>query len=331
MHMEPPFTVAANAARDLARDPVISVLVPFYDTDPVGLVHSLLSRAEALGGGVELIVADDGSSDSRHSRAVTPILQASSAPAALITAAYNLGRAKIRNVLAAAGRGEYVLFIDSDLRPGAPDFLERYLQICKAASPDVVYGGFEMVPDGTNPDPLDAYYARHSDCVPAEQRRADPAKHTFTNNLLVRRAVMLGTPFDERFTGWGWEDVEWALRVSEHRTIEHIDNPVLNPATSSAAALVAKFGGSAGNFQLLLQRHPELAARYPIYRASRVMRMVPFAGALQPLFRRIALDRSGLWPVRARYYALKLYRAVVYRTVEAPAGDAAARRDTQFT
>ena len=61
----------------------------------------------------------------------------------------------------------------------------------------------------------------------AGRRRAAtaPEKYVFTSNLLIRRDVFDAEPFDAGFVGWGWEDVEWGMRVSRRHPIAHIDNP----------------------------------------------------------------------------------------------------------
>ena len=319
-------TVTRFAGQGTGPAPTISVVIPFYKTSPAELVADLIRHAARFGGAVEIIVGDDGSPDHEPGEETASLLRANSVPGALLTLARNAGRARVRNILAAAARGEYLLYIDCDLIPGSPRFLDNYIDYCRERSPDIVYGGFEMARPAGHADPLPAYFGRRSDCLAAERRRLDSAKHTFTNNLLVRRTVMLGAPLDERFTGWGWEDVEWALRAAEKWTIHHIDNPVINPGNSSAEELVAKFGASAANFQLLARRHPAAAATYPLYRASRIAYRVPLAGYAAPLLRSIAVDRLRVFPLPLRYHALKLYRACMYRTIFAskdPSGKAA--------
>ena len=311
--------LAVTTARNIGPLPAISVLIPFYNTSPAKLVQALIEQAAGCSGAVEIVVADDGSADKSLGPEILALLKAHSARGALITPARNVGRARIRNMLAAAAHGEYVLYIDCDMRLGSPRFLSTYLALCHETEREIVYGGFVMAQVDRGLDPLPGYFGRRSDCLPAGRRRENPAKSTLTNNLLVRRAVMLATPFDEGFVGWGWEDVEWALRAAETRTIDHIDNPVINPANGPAAELIEKFGFSAGNFQRLVQRHPVAAARYPIYRASRIAHAIPLTGYMAPLLRSIALDPHRVWPLIVRYYALKLYRACMYRDIFEPA------------
>lgn len=315
-----PFPVVSNRRRGEGGSPVLSVLVPFYDADPLPLLRSLAAQAAGRGDRIEFLLADDGSPDAGYGRAVEAEIAGLDCPAALLTADRNVGRARIRNALAREARGSYLLFVDCDLKPGGPDFLARWLAVAEEGGAEegraeIAYGGFVMDPDGSTPDPLHAYYSSRSDCLPAAQRQADPAKYTYTNNLLVRRSALLETLFDERFTGWGWEDVEWALRAAARSPILHIDNPVANPATASAKSLLRKFAESVGNFALLLRLHRAEVETYPIYRASRIAYLIPLAALAMPLLESVALDVHEIFPLSLRYYALKFYRACLYRSI----------------
>ncbi|MET4699264.1 glycosyltransferase involved in cell wall biosynthesis [Constrictibacter sp. MBR-5] len=301
----------SNPARSDCPTPLLSVLVPFYETSPTALLEAL-TRQAAGKPDVELVFADDGSDDARYGRAVGEAISRSAVPAALLTARRNVGRAAIRNALTRAARGTYVLFVDCDLQPGSPEYLNRWLELVRKGCTDVGYGGFRMQPCDAGADPLHAYYSARSDCLPAEERQREPAKYTYTNNLLVRRQVALAEPFDERFKGWGWEDVEWALRAAQRCTIRHVDNPVLNPADGSARSLLRKFSESVGNFALLRRLHPAEVEKFPIFRASRIFGLVPMLSLMLPVLEVIAIDTHELFPMQLRYLALKLYRACLY-------------------
>ena len=307
-------TLQPNATWAAQPAPLLSVLVPFYETSPLTLLRALIAQATSVPSAVELIFADDGSRDPQHRRAVMDELARCDRPAAVLVASSNIGRASIRNALTRASRGRYLLYIDCDLMPGETDFLARWAEIAAAGETDVCYGGFRMRPREEGPDRLHAYYSARSDCLPAAERQREPAKYTYTNNLLVARQVALAEPFDERFTGWGWEDVEWALRVDRHWPIRHVENPVLNPADGSARSLLRKFSESVGNFALLRHLHPAEVAKFPIFRVSRVLAVLPLLSATLPLLEIVAVDTHEIFPMQLRYLALKLYRACLYGT-----------------
>jgi hypothetical protein len=149
-----------------------------------------------------------------------------------------------------------------------------------------------------------------SDCLPASARRLNPEKHVFTSNLLVRRDVFESEPFDKRFKGWGWEDVEWAMRVARRHAIVHLDNPATHLGLDTAPAIAAKYEQSAGNFARVVASHPEVVSTYPSYRAARMLKRAPLRALWRPMLKAFALADAA--PLAARAFAMRLYRAALY-------------------
>jgi glycosyltransferase involved in cell wall biosynthesis len=292
-------------------EPIVSVLVPFLREDPSRLLLALDREATALAGAVELVVLDDGSGDDALAAKVAATIAGLALPARLVRLSANVGRARGRNRLAAHARGEWLLFLDSDMLPDRPSFLQVYLALIEAEAPAVVFGGFSL--DQTPPDRAHALHRRmalQSDCVPLDVRRAMPEKHVFTSNLLVRRDVFETEAFDEGFAGWGWEDVEWAMRVARRHAIMHIDNTATHLGLDAARTIAAKYEQSAANFARVVARHREVVERYPSYRAARLLRRVPLRAAWRPALKAFALAEAA--PLGARAFAMRLYRAALY-------------------
>ena len=232
-------------------------------------------------------------------------------PARLITLTANEGRSKGRNRLADAARGGSLLFLDSDMRPDHRRFLWTWAELVAREDPAVAFGGFSLLQA-----PTDAKFSVHrsmaakSDCVPYQERARTPEKYVFTSNLLVRRDVFEAETFDAEFSGWGWEDVEWAMRVSRRFTVVHVDNPATHMGLDTVEALAGKYEQSAGNFARVVARHPDIVGTYPSYKAARLLKRVPAIGALRPWIKRFAT--TSWMPTRARAFSLRLYRAALY-------------------
>lgn len=301
-------TLTANPAWAEAT-PTLSVLVPFFRESPTGLLRALdqVSAPE----GVEIIALDDGSGEAGLSAEVTETVAALRLPAQLVTLGQNVGRSRGRNRLTASARGEWLLFIDADMLPDRPDFLEAWVRLIREARPEVAFGGLSVARSPQRREvELHRQMALRSDCVGLAARRLAPEKHVFTSNLLVRRDVFAAEPFDAGFAGWGWEDVEWAMRVSRRWPITHIDNPATHLGLDTAETLVRKYEQSAGNFAKVVELHRDIVSRYPSYRAARMLRRLPALGLLRAGLRRFAL--SPLPPVPARAFAMRLFRAALY-------------------
>jgi glycosyltransferase involved in cell wall biosynthesis len=310
MTARPDETLVDNAAFAAAR-PTLSVLIPFHRDDPRPLLAALDREAPALRGRVEAVLLDDGSGDPALASAVAAAVRGASLPTRLLRLSRNEGRAKGRNRLAAQARSAVFLFLDSDMLPDREDFLEAWLAVAEGERPAVAFGGFSL-----KTAPRARAFAVHRrlsqsrECLPAAARAAQPEKHVFTSNLLIRRDVFETEAFDAEFRGWGWEDVEWAMRVARRFEVRHLDNPATHLGLETVERLAAKYEQSVDNFARVVARHPEVVAAYPSFRVARLIRRTPARGALRRLFKGLAL--APLLPASARAVSLRLYRAALY-------------------
>ena len=291
--------------------PTLSVLTPFLRDDPSDLLARLDAEAASLKGAVEVVVLDDGTGDAALTARLAAQVRAMALPVRLITLSANEGRSVGRNRLAAAARGGSLLFLDSDMRPDHGGFLRDWAGLVARENPAVAFGGFSLLQA-----PTDARFAVHramaakSECVPCEERARQPEKYVYTSNLLVRRDVFEAEAFDPGFTGWGWEDVEWAMRVSRRFEVVHLDNAATHMGLDTVAALAGKYEQSAPNFARMVDRHPEIVAAYPSYRAAKLLKRLPGLRWLRGRMRGAA--EAGWLPVAARAFSLRLYRAALY-------------------
>ena len=294
--------------------PQLSVLIPFLRDDPAPLLRALDLEAVQLDGAVELIALDDGTNDDALAERVAGLVGQLYVPARFIRLRVNQGRSRGRNRLAADARGGHYLFLDSDMAPDSPRFLQNWLDLVRGGDPALAFGGFTL--DQT---PKTREHALHravsllADCQPASVRAREPEKLLCTSNLLVRTDVFHAEAFDEAFKGWGWEDVEWASRVSRRWPVLHIDNTASHLGLDTDRALLAKYEQSPANFARMAAKHPEKVAAFPSYRLARRLKPVPGRKLLERLARSAALA-SGL-PMRLRALAAKLYRVLLYAEV----------------
>jgi glycosyltransferase involved in cell wall biosynthesis len=299
--------IVENAAWAGAQ-PRVSVLIPFFRDDPSQLLVALDKSAS---GQVEIVTLDDGSGDDTLAAAVGATIRALQTPARLVRLAANEGRASGRNRLAGQARGGHLLFLDSDMLPDAPDFLGRWVSLVEQRRPAVAFGGFSLdQAPHTRDNAVHRAMALRSDCVPVAARRQSPEKYVFTSNLLIRRDIFDAEPFDHSFVGWGWEDVEWGMRVSRRHQILHIDNPATHLGLTPASVIAGKFEQSAANFARVVAAHGDIVSSYPSYRVARALKRVPMRGVWRPWLKAAAVQNAG--PATLRAFALRLYRAALY-------------------
>ena len=303
-------TLPLRNAAHLTAEPRLSVLIPFYKESPLALLQALHTRDPHE---IEIILIDDGSQMPEITHEISVFLESSPLACELITLEQNEGRARGRNRLTSAARGRYFLFLDADMLPDDSRFLDTWLTEtrCDVA---VVFGGFSLIQA-----PEDRHFAIHrlmaakSDCLDADTRSLQPEKYVFTSNLLVRRDVFEAEGFDAGFTGWGWEDVEWAMRVAARYGVDHIDNTATHMGLDRADTLARKYEQSVANFARVIARHRDVVAQYPSYKVARLLKKVPGIGLLRPLLKNFA--QLEFAPLKLRALALRLYRAALYAQV----------------
>ena len=227
-------------ARWATTEPRLSVLVPTYKDSADRLVAAL-SKCDASQN-VEVIIYDDGSGDEHLTNLMSDAVTEFSGAACLISAHFNEGRSAARNRLQEVARSEWLLFLDADMLPDHEAFLTRYLEaISKRTEPALIVGGFSL--DQADSQPSTALHRAQSiasECVGASTRNENPPRYVFTSNVLAHRQIMDAVPFDAAFKGWGWEDVDWGVRVGSRFDVLHIDNTATHLGLDPAKTLISK-------------------------------------------------------------------------------------------
>jgi glycosyltransferase involved in cell wall biosynthesis len=211
--------------------PACSVLVPSYNDGPklARCLDSLL-RLEEPEGGWELVLVLDGSTDGSREMLARGLgaagggplddLVAAGAwaglPLHLIELSANRGRSAARNAALAAAAGEWLLFLDADLRVGSG--WARALREGQRERNHVAVGGMVYVIEDAAGRrlPLKRYQRYLQTRGPYKYRARDemPARYFYTCNASVHRSLIEAAGgFDEGIVGWGGEDIDMGLRL----------------------------------------------------------------------------------------------------------------------
>jgi glycosyltransferase involved in cell wall biosynthesis len=290
--------------------PKLSVLIPYYRDNPCALLIAL-DGLSVSANDIEIITYDDGTNDPGIDDDVARCLAKRRLPMKLIKARINQGRSAARNALQNAAKADWVLFLDADMRPVKPSFLSDYIALIKSDIADVIFGGFEVEDTAASSDrDLHRVLSASSDCLSLAERQAAGPQYVATSNLCVRKSVLTAQPFDSSFEGWGWEDSEWAARITKHYRLCHIDNPALHLGLETTDTLLKRFKTSGANYVRFTRKHPDLAENLALYRIATKLGRVPAQAVMRPLLRLIVKTR--LLPMKVRIAALKLWRASWY-------------------
>ena len=291
--------------------PTLSILVPYYHDDPVLLLTDLIAQANAE---TEILMYDDGTCDANVNARLMSTAKKSTAPIRLFFAHENKGRSSARNYLKSQAKAKYVLFLDADMRPVEPHFLDDYLLEIKADSADIIFGGFTVPQTKQSAETeLHRAFSQTSDCLSAKERRKNAAQYVCSSNLCVRTEILDAEPFDTGFSGWGWEDSEWAARVASKYRLRHADIPALHLGLETTDTLLNRFKNSGDNYVRFTKAHPDLAKTLTLYKLSKKLGHVPGQKLMRPLLK--SLVRSQTLPTKIRLFALKLWRASWYAEV----------------
>jgi glycosyltransferase involved in cell wall biosynthesis len=291
----------------LPSQPLISVVMPVYNTPGLVLEEAVESMRAQVYGRWELIAVDDGSSET-HVRPLLERLRAEEPRIVLRFMETNGGISVASNAALAVAQGEFVAFLDHDdwLEPDA--LFEVARRINEYPDADFIYSDEDKVDEtGYFQQPFfkpdwspDAFLSINYCCHFTAIRRA-----------LVDEAGGFRTGFD------GAQDYDLFLRATERaRRIVHIPRVLYHwriSAQSSAqhpAQKPAAIGNAARALREAIERRgldavaePGLAqachrVRYRIKSAARISILIPAGDRVEALARCLeSLARNTGWPV----------------------------------
>jgi glycosyltransferase involved in cell wall biosynthesis len=258
----------------MSSDVYLSVLIPVYNQDVSRLLEELHRQALELSGGtgVEILVLEDGSTEKYTNRNTADRLST----VRYEESAENRGRAATRNTLIEQAGGACLLFLDADMLPDRDDFLDRYIQHARAGG-EILCGGISYtrhIPSGREYG-FYLYKSRHTEALPAAVRNKAPWRYLFTSNIMVRRDIVRSVRFNRNFTGYGFEDIEWGIRLARLYTVEHIDNSCSHTGVMDKKQVFGKMRESITNFALLVHLHPEKTVHFGAVRVAGLLQLLP--------------------------------------------------------
>ena len=170
---------------------MISILIPVYNFTIVDLVKNLHQQASSAGIVFEIICIDDKSEDTyRHNNNYIRCMP----HVKYEELSKNIGRSRIRNLLAKQACYEQLLFLDCDSSILQDNFIQQYLDHAKSDA--IVYGGRNY--EKKAPENKDYffrwYYGVKRETTSAFTRKKHPYRSFMTNNFLIPKEVFLKYP-----------------------------------------------------------------------------------------------------------------------------------------
>jgi glycosyltransferase involved in cell wall biosynthesis len=204
---------------------VISILIPIYNCDARKLVKELHQLCEKAGIVYEILAFDDHS-DEVFRKLNVSISQVSHAVYKVLPE--NMGRSKIRNLLAKEAQYPNLIFVDCDMMVDSDQFIKNYLNVSENAS--VIYGGLTYAdqPKDKNKS-LRWKYGIEREALTAKEREIKPYISIKTCNLWIKKEVFEQVIFNETLTQYGYEDTLFGIELQQKNiSVMHIDNPLIH-------------------------------------------------------------------------------------------------------
>ncbi|RED26272.1 GT2 family glycosyltransferase [Flavobacterium cutihirudinis] len=210
---------------------MLSVLIPVYNYNVYPLVSEIKQQADNLGIEYEIICYDDASDlviEENHK--ISQFQECS-----FIVLKKNVGRSAIRNLLAEKAMYENLLLLDADVIPTNNQFVSNYITAIKK-NQKVVFGGQLYKDDKPAKELLLRWiYGKKRESQNLAERSKNHYDFALVSNLLIKKEILIGFPFDETLTKYGYEDLLFfTILKSNGIKITHIENPIfhLNCETS---------------------------------------------------------------------------------------------------
>ncbi len=258
----------------------VSVLVPVFQWDVRSLAQELTAQHLPKGTKIEILFYDDASSPAFR-QINSSALQ--NLPAVRYKQLHtNLGRARIRNLMAREAQNEYLLFLDCDATIPSPLFIQNYLD--KAQKNTILNGGaaYHNTPPPLPQQRLRWLYGRQREQKSASIRNQNPHRLFHTFNFFIPRSVMLRLPFNENLRQYGYEDVLFAHELKrQNYLVKHIDNPAIHLDIDTAEAFLKKTRQSLENLLYIKNTYPHFST--PLLKAAAKYRHLPLPKTMLPL------------------------------------------------
>lgn len=219
---------------------MLSILIPTYNYSAFSLVQELWNQAIEAGIIFEIIVLDDGSSDTASIAENLKIKELNYCR--FEQNQRNLGRAGNLNKLAEKSQYKWLLFMDCDTFPKDRLFLSNYLKAIAEEKEGIYFGGIcykKEQPEATHL--LRWKYGSKREEISVEDRNKNPYATTLTSNLLIGKNIFDAIQFEERIAEYGYEDLVFIQKLKAKKYfITHIDNATFHLNYETSDVFLAK-------------------------------------------------------------------------------------------
>jgi len=204
---------------------MLSILIPTYNFNISGLVSELHRQCELAQIDFEIMVLDDASGAflTENNR----VNELEHCTFAVLPS--NIGRSKIRNLLAKKSKFDWLLFLDADTFPMHDSFISSYVsEIPKGEF--AINGGIRYSDDIPDKDKVLRWtYGKDREALDAKTRNENRYLAFLSLNFLIPKKLFEKVKFDETLPNLRHEDTVFSYQMMKSKVpVKHIENPVLH-------------------------------------------------------------------------------------------------------
>ncbi len=214
---------------------MLSILIPIYNYNCVKLVQKLHSQAVKESITFEILCFDDGSAlYKEENRKINSIPHCK-----YVELETNIGRSKIRNLLAENASYDYLLFLDCDVEILSMEYIKTYLENLQDFN---IISGKRIY---TAMPPADTKYYFHWYYGTYREVKSD---NFMSNNFIIKKSLWQRIRFNENIASYGHEDTLFQIQLEQEGILVHfIDNPVIHIGLDSNDFFIEKSNESIEN------------------------------------------------------------------------------------
>jgi len=217
---------------------MLSILIPTYNYNVYPLAKELHKQFSKLGIEFEIRIYDDASNQTFETIDLLKELDR----IVYKSLNENLGRTKLRNLLAVEARYSQLLFIDADMFPKDRFYATKTLKVLESVHADVYFGGIQVPPSPPSPKKVLRWkYGKEREALPVEQRRQNPYRSIISAHLLIKKEVFLQISNKIKdFNRYGL-DIYFSYLLKRHKAkVYHYNNPLMHLGLEDSDVFIKK-------------------------------------------------------------------------------------------
>ncbi|UQD57607.1 glycosyltransferase [Flavobacterium sp. K5-23] len=217
---------------------MLSILIPTYNYNAFPLVLELHKQCVESNLVFEILCFDDSSTfEIPENNQINSLDKCS-----YIILDKNIGRSKIRNLLASKSNYEWLLYMDCDTLPENSNFISNYISQINSSVKGVFFGGIIYTENKPDRDKLLRWvFGKKREAIPLSERKKNPYKTTFISNFLIKKSIFETILFDEKINTYGYEDFTFIHSLKDKNIeIQHIENPLYHLNLETSELFISK-------------------------------------------------------------------------------------------